>query len=277
VNNRSIGVFDSGVGGLSVLAHIHRLLPCEQLIYVADTAYMPYGCKPPEQVLGRCLDTARFFEEQQVKALVVACNTATAVAIEILRQNSAMPVIGMEPGIKPAALASRSGVVGVLATTATLGSGKFNGLKSQFDRHTKILVQPCPGLVEQVEQGRLGDAQTGAMLERYLQPLLARGIDTLVLGCTHYPFLMTLIQQIVGDTVHVIDTGAPIARQLQRQMEMRGLLLSEGTGSTEFWSTGDCALVEPVMAQLWQAPIRLHYLAGSVHRTGKQRLSNQGL
>jgi len=261
-NSRShrIGVFDSGVGGLSVLAHIHRLLPNESLIYVADTAYIPYGCKPPEQVLARCLAVAGFFEKQQVKALVVACNTATAVAIETLRQRTAVPVIGMEPAIKPAALGSRNGVVGVLATTATLGSGKFNGLKSQFDQHARILVQPCPGLVEQVEQGRLSDEETRAMLACYLQPLLDSGIDTLVLGCTHYPFLLPLIRQIVGDAIDVIDTGAPIARQLQRQLEARDLLAPPGVGAVEFWTTGAAAQVQPVMAQLWQAPVVLRHL-----------------
>lgn len=257
-----IAVFDSGVGGLSVLAHIHRLLPHESLIYVADTAYMPYGCKPPEQVLARCLAVADFFDKQQVKALVVACNTATAVAIEALRMHSSTPVIGMEPAIKPAALASRTGVIGVLATTATLGSGKFNGLKSRFDRHARILVQPCPGLVEQVEQGDLHGEKTRMLLERYLQPLLKSGIDTLVLGCTHYPFLLPLIRQIVGNAIDIIDTGGPIARQLQRQLEARSLLLSsERAGTVEFWTSGDCVRVEPVMTQLWQAPVTLHHLS----------------
>lgn len=254
-----IGVFDSGVGGLSVLAHIHRLLPCESLIYVADTAYMPYGCKPPEQVLERCLTVADFFDKQQVKALVVACNTATAVAVETLRKHASVPVIGMEPAIKPAALASRTGIIGVLATTATLGSGKFNGLKSQFDQHARILVQPCPGLVEQVEQGSLTGEQTTALLKRYLQPLMTSGIDTLVLGCTHYPFLLPLIRQIVGDGIDVIDTGEPIARQLQRQLEARSLLSPERAGTVEFWTSGNCALVEPVVTQLWQAPVKLHH------------------
>ncbi|PIP02575.1 MAG: glutamate racemase [Zetaproteobacteria bacterium CG12_big_fil_rev_8_21_14_0_65_54_13] len=261
MHSRRIGVFDSGVGGLSVLAHIHRLLPHESLIYVADTAYIPYGCKPPEQVLGRCLSVADFLAGQQIKALVVACNTATAVAIETLRQRFSMPVIGMEPAIKPAALSSRSGVVGVLATTATLGSGKFNGLKSQFEQHARILLQPCPGLVEQVEQGDLYGEKTRLLLVRYLQPLLESGIDTLVLGCTHYPFLLPLIRQIVGDAIEIIDTGGPIARQLQRQLEMRDLRASAGSGTVEFWSSGECTLVEPVMSQLWQAPVTLHYLS----------------
>ncbi|MDX8405362.1 MAG: glutamate racemase [Mariprofundus sp.] len=255
-----IAVFDSGMGGLSVLAHIHRLLPHESLCYVADSASMPYGCKPPEQVLARCLSVAGFFDQQQAKALVVACNTATAVAIETLRQRSVMPVIGMEPAIKPAALASRTGVVGVLATTATVGSGKFNGLKSRFEQHARILVQPCPGLVERVEQGLLSDDTTRSLLESYLHPLLASGMDTLVLGCTHYPFLLPLIRQIVGNAVDVIDTGEAIARQLQLQLAKRGLLSKSGDGTIEFWSTGDCSQIEPVMSQLWQSPISLNHL-----------------
>jgi len=259
----AVGVFDSGVGGLSVLAHIHHLLPTESLLYVADTAFIPYGCKPPEQVLARCLALAEVFEARQVKALVVACNTATAVAVESLRQRMQIPVIGMEPAIKPAALASRSGVVGVLATTATAGSGKFNGLKSRFDQHARILVQPCPGLVECIEQGKLNDIETALLLESLLQPLLEAGIDTLVLGCTHYPFLMPLIRQIVGEHIDIIDTGLPVARQLQRKLAEHGLLSPSGeSGDVSFWTTGDCAIVEPVMRQLWQAPLSLNHLTG---------------
>lgn len=252
--NHSVGVFDSGVGGLSVLAHIHAQLPDESLIYLADNAYMPYGCKPAEAVLARCLEIADFFHRKQVKALVVACNTATAVAIHALRERSSIPVIGMEPAIKPAVTSSRTGVVGVLATKATVASGKFNGLKAQFDRHVQILVQPCPGLVEQVERGELMSEKTRLLLDSYLQPLLAKGIDTLVLGCTHYPFLIPLIRQVAGDDIHIIDTGAAIARQLQRQLEIHHLR-GGGSGSVEFWSSGDCTTVAAVMSQLWHTPV----------------------
>lgn len=248
---RATGVFDSGVGGLSVLAHIHRLLPAEQLIYVADSAYMPYGCRSSRDVEQRCLQLAEFFVRHEVKALVVACNTATSMAIHTLREQLDIPVVGMEPAIKPAVSESRVGVVGVLATTGTVNSSKFNLLMSRFAGQARLIVQPSPGLVERVERGELMAESTRELLRRYLQPLMDAGMDTLVLGCTHYPFLIPLIRQLVGDDVAIVDTGEAIARELGRQLEMRQIRADHGSGSVEFWTTGDVETVGPLMNGLW--------------------------
>lgn len=257
---RAIGVFDSGVGGLSVLAHIRRHLPDERLIYVADSAYMPYGCRPSRDVEERCLALAAYFVEQGVKALVVACNTATSMAIHTLRQQLAMPVIGMEPPIKPAVSQSRAGVVGVLATTGTVNSSKFNLLMSRFAGQAKLIVQPSPGLVECVERGELQADATRALLERYLGPLMEAGMDTLVLGCTHYPFLMSPIRKIVGEEVTIVDTGEAIARELARQLDVRALRTAGGPGEVRFLTTGDAETAGPLISDLWGEAVGVEHL-----------------
>ena len=254
---RAIGVFDSGVGGLSVLAHIHRHLPDERLIYVADSAYMPYGCRPSREVEARCLALADYFVGQGVKALVVACNTATSMAIHTLRQQLKMPVIGMEPPIKPAVSRSRTGVVGVLATTGTVNSSKFNLLMSRFAGQARLIVQPSPGLVECVERGELQADVTRDLLDRYLEPLLEAGVDTLVLGCTHYPFLIPLIRRIVGEQVAIVDTGEAIARELGRQLDLHGMRAASGPGEVRFWSSGDAEAARPLISGLWGEAVKV--------------------
>ncbi|NWF38606.1 glutamate racemase [Mariprofundus sp. NF] len=247
---KSIGVFDSGVGGLSVLAHIHQHLSAESLIYVADTAYMPYGCKTAAEVTDRCLKISDFLVEKGAQAIVVACNTATAVAINLLRERYNIPVIGMEPPLKPAVIHSRTGVVGVLATSGTVSSERFNSLKSRFAADARLLVQPCPGLVERIEAGDLTGAETRAILTAYLKPLLEQGVDTLVLGCTHYPYVIPLIGEIAGDAVTILDTGDAIARELKRQLMLRGRLSQESQcGAVQFWSTGSPS--EKLISRLW--------------------------
>jgi len=236
---KPIGVFDSGVGGLSVLAHIHQHLSAEPLIYVADSAYMPYGCKSAAEVSDRCLKISDFLVSEGAQAIVVACNTATAVAVSLLRERYDVPVIGMEPPLKPAVISSRSGVVGVLATSGTVSSERFNSLKERFAADARLLVQPCPGLVERIEAGDLSGDETRAMLTAYLQPLLEQGVDTLVLGCTHYPFVMPLIAEIAGDHISILDTGDAIARELKRRLLLRGDSAQQGQdGSVRFFSTG---------------------------------------
>jgi len=254
---QAIGVFDSGVGGLSVLSHIHEHLPDERLHYVADSAYMPYGCKSEPVVVARCMSIANFFVEQGCKAIVVACNTATAVAVQQLRLKYDMPVIGMEPAVKPAVSSSLVKVVGILATSATVASDKFKQLGVRHGADARLIVQACPGLVEQIEKGELYTDKTRLMLQSYLAPLMRQKIDTLVLGCTHYPFLSPMIREIVGEKIRVVDTGDAIARELRRQLMIRGLLpLANGkeqgkSDSIEFWSSGDIQIVEPLMSRLW--------------------------
>jgi glutamate racemase len=224
-----IGVFDSGVGGLSVLRHIRALLPHEHLLYFADKAFSPYGDKPEQAVAERSLAIAGFLVAQGAKALVVACNTATVAAIKLLREHYPdMPMVGVEPGLKPGAAASRNGKVGVLATDGTLAGAKFQLLLEQIGQSSKaqFLLQGCTGLADQIELGELDSAATAAMLARYIVPLLDQGADTLVLGCTHYPLVQAAIEHIIASTtareVVLVDTGQAVARQLARLLAAAG-------------------------------------------------------
>ena len=201
----AIGVFDSGVGGLSVLREVRAALPAEDLLYVADSGAAPYGERPAEFIVERARAIVEFFFERQTKAIVVACNTATAVAIQSLRSRYPVPMIAIEPAVKPAAEQSRSGVIGILATSQTLASENFLRLAEKYGRGVRVLTQACPGLVEQVEKGDLQGDKTREMVAGYLAPLLAAGADTIVLGCTHYPFLISLIRAAAGPGVALID------------------------------------------------------------------------
>lgn len=228
-----IGIFDSGVGGLSVLQHIHRLMPAEALIYVADSGYAPYGEKTDQFIAERSLAIAGFLQQQQIKALVVACNTATAAAVHLLRQRyPELIIIGLEPGLKPAALSSQQHTVAVLATRSTLNSRKFQHLLQQTGTtdNTRIVLQPCDGLAAMIEQGRLDSPQLHELLQTYLQPAIEACADRIVLGCTHYPFVSSQIQDILAQRhphwqqVELIDTGAAVARHLQQRLQQAGCL-----------------------------------------------------
>ncbi|WUR14546.1 glutamate racemase [[Empedobacter] haloabium] len=245
-----IGIFDSGVGGLSVLRHIHAQLPHEHLLYFADSGFAPYGGRSEEWLIARSLAVARFLFDQGAKALVVACNTATVAAIKAIRaQWPGMPIVGVEPGLKPAAAVTQSGKVGVLATDRTLRGEKFLQLRDQIAAGTgaQFLLQPCIGLVDQIELGELGSAGTVAMLEKYVVPLLEQGADTLVLGCTHYPFVEDAIRQIVSTRangpVTLVDTGDAVARQLARLLEGAGLLRPAGMAHLRGYTTADAAVL----------------------------------
>jgi glutamate racemase len=245
MSDKPIGVFDSGIGGLSVLKYIHASLPNEQLLYFADSGYAPYGGRTEDEVVARALAVAGFLMQYEVKAMVVACNTATAAAIKALRARyPEMPLVGVEPGLKPAAALTRSGTVGVLATKGTLASEKFKLLHEQISAATNVtfLPQPCIGLADQVEKGELHSAETAALVRGYVEPLIEQGADTLVLGCTHYPFVRPLIEEIAerftSKPVTIVDTGEPIARQLVRLLTERGLLRAEGPGKIAGFTTG---------------------------------------
>jgi glutamate racemase len=220
----SIGIFDSGIGGLSILQHVQALLPQHHLLYFADSSFAPYGEKPEQVIVERALQIAEFLLAQGAKALVVACNTATVAAIRVLREfYPALPIVGVEPGLKPAASATKSGIVGVLATDRTLQGEKFATLQREISQLTQVtfLLQACTGLAHQIELGQQANPHTQALLLRYIPPLLDQGADTLVLGCTHYPFVREQIEQIIAlhqptRPVTLIDTGAAVARQLQR-------------------------------------------------------------
>lgn len=247
-----IGVFDSGVGGISVLKHIRAAMPNEHLLYVADSKFAPYGNKTPEFIRERADVIARFFMEKNAKALVVACNTATAAAAEYLRSQYAIPIIAMEPAVKPAAQATKTGVIGVLATSGTLKSAQFAALLEHYGQQVQVVTQACHGLVECIERGDLTGAETEALLSRYVQPLLEARADTIVLGCTHYPFVRPLIEKMVGSNVALVDTGAAVARHLKYRLEALQLCAPEGTaGSVEFWSNSLDAKASQVIGQLW--------------------------
>lgn len=220
-----IGIFDSGVGGLSILRHIQALLPHESLIYFADSGFSPYGEKPESVIVERALSVADFLLQQHCKALVVACNTATAAAIAALRAKyPSLIVVGVEPGLKPAAAQTKSNIVGVLATERTLASDKFQALHEQqtASSHVRFLQQACIGLADQIEKGELTSIQTVSLVRRYVEPLISQGADTLVLGCTHYPFVLEQIEAVAKSLhkeVNIIDTGTAVARHLQRLLE----------------------------------------------------------
>lgn len=250
-----IGVFDSGVGGLSVLRHIRQALPQEDLLYVADSAHAPYGSKTPEMIRQRSQVLAEFLVEQGAKALVIACNTATAAAASQLRENFPIPIVGMEPAVKPAVAATRSGVVGVLATSGTLQSARFAALLENYGQGVQVVTQAAHGLVECVERGELDSPNTFSLLSRYLQPLLEANADTIVLGCTHYPFLRGAIESIIGSQVAIIDTGAAVARQLSKRLVDAKLVRPEGhAGAERFWTSGNVALGQTTVDLLWGPP-----------------------
>ncbi|WP_445571335.1 glutamate racemase [Pseudomonas sp. E102] len=249
-----VGVFDSGVGGLSVLGEIRRLLPHESLLYVADCGHIPYGEKSPEFIRRRCAIIADFFQRQGAKALVVACNTATVAGVADLRRDYPdWPIVGMEPAVKPAAAATRSGIVGVLATTGTLQSAKFAALLDRFATDVRVVTQPCPGLVELIEAGDLHSPALRQLLQGYVAPLLAAGCDTVILGCTHYPFLKPLLKEMVPEDVSLIDTGAAVARQLQRLLSERAIAAEGPAGETQFWSSADPSHLRKILPMLWNS------------------------
>lgn len=248
-----VGVFDSGMGGLSVLREIRDLLPAESLCYVADAGYVPYGNRSQEDILERSRYLLGFLIEQGVKAVVVACNTATAAAVPALRaQWPGLPIVAMEPAVKPAVAATRCGVIGVLATEGTLASARFNALLSRHGNGVDVVTQPCPGLVEAVERCELDGREVGELLARYLSPLMDAGVDTLILGCTHYPFLRDRIAAVVGPDIRLIDTGAAVARELRRRLTGAALLAPEGRPSeSRFWTTGDPVTMELFLRRHW--------------------------
>ncbi len=254
-NNNPLGIFDSGVGGVSVLRWVRRLLPREDLIYVSDAGYAPYGNRSPHYVEERAIRMSRFLLDQGAKAVVVACNTATVTSIATLRSLFAVPFIGIEPGVKPALAVTASGVVGVLATTETLKSPSFHTLINRFGKGVRVEVQGCPGLMEQVESLAFTAPKTRDLLDRYLTPLLEKGADTIVLGCTHYPFLAPLIREMAGDEIRIIDTGEAVSRQVCRTLATRNLLTcSRGPGAVTFWTSGSRG-VETVLSSLWEEAV----------------------
>jgi glutamate racemase len=263
----AIGVFDSGVGGLSVLREIRRELPHERLLYVADSAHAPYGEKSEPFVIARSRTLAEFLILEGATSLVVACNTATAAAVDALRAVHDLPIIGIEPGVKPAVAQTRAGVVGVLTTSRTAVSERFHKLLRRFGDKTRILVQPCPGWVELVEQGGLHGPETEHQVADYVTPLIREGADALVLGCTHYSYLAPVIRQVAGADVTLIDPAPAVARHLHHRLEHLRLL-SDRTqpSSMQIFTSSDPAQLQRVVTQLWGDPEPVHPLPDRYRR-----------
>jgi glutamate racemase len=256
-----IGVFDSGLGGVSVLREIRRRLPSASLAYVADSAWVPYGLQSEAFIRQRADRLSRFLIEHGAELIVVACNTATAAAVPTLRESLRLPVVGMEPAVKPATAATRSGTVGVLATVGTLKSARFAALLDQFGSDIQVLTRACSGLVEQVEAGDLDGPRTRLLVEQYVGPLVRAGADTLVLGCTHFPFLRRLIEEVAGPAVTVIDTGEAVARRVEQlASELAPHSPPASAATVEFWTSGDAERLAAPLARLWGQPVMLRAL-----------------
>ena len=254
-----IGVFDSGVGGLSILDEALRQLPQYDYIYFADSANAPYGEKSSEWIAARSLALCKHLANKGCEAVVVACNTATAEAIKQIRAELSIPIIGVEPGIKPAAMQSQNGIVGVLATEATLKSDKFNALLATLPDHCRFIKQSGAGLVPLIEAGKANSEETLDLLGKHLEPILDAGSDTLVLGCTHYPFLRKSIRKLLGDTITLIDTSDAVVRQLGRQLEALGINSDSGErGSVTFISSRNEASLLAMAKDLLSTNLNLH-------------------
>jgi glutamate racemase len=241
-----IGIFDSGVGGLSVLRAVRELLPAEDLLYLADQAHVPYGPRPMEEVRSFSNAITEYLLSRGAKMIVVACNTASAAALHHLRQTFPdVPFVGMEPAVKPAAERTETGVVGVLATPATFQGELYASVVERFARGVMLLQNTCAGLVEEIEAGNLDGGETAKILEGAIKPMLAANIDTIVLGCTHYPFVIPLIQSIAGEDVRVIDPAPAIARQVQRLLEQHDLAAPhDRLGVTTLLTTGEISRLQ---------------------------------
>jgi glutamate racemase len=248
MKNCPIGIFDSGVGGLSVWQEIDRLLPDESVVYYADNANCPYGEKTQEEVVGLAEQITLFLIERRCKLIVIACNTATSMAIDYLRSRFDIPFIGIVPAVKSAAINSKTGVIAILATAATLRSKKFNDTKNEFSGNTEILLVEGGELVDIVENGRQGTKLSEEILYKYISPLMRKNIDHLVLGCTHFPFLIDDIRKITGETVILDNPASAIAKRTRFILENEGLTASVGNRhSISFYSSGDINVLKQMV------------------------------
>ncbi len=265
-----VGIFDSGVGGLSVWRQIARQLPGVETLYVADQAHIPYGARRDAEVLAFARGITNYLAAQRCRAVVVACNTASAVALQNLRRDFPdVLFVGMEPAVKPAALVSRSRVVGVLATSATLAGELFRTTLAQHATDVQIVRQACPGLVERIESGELNGAALETMLRGFLRAPLAAGADVLVLACTHYPLVQEVIAKLAGPAVQVIDPAPAIARQLGRCLGLRPGAVP-AAAARHFRTTGEVRAFEQVAGWILGSPVRastLHWRDGELRET----------
>lgn len=264
-DNRPIGVFDSGYGGLTVARALQKRLPEESILYFGDSARCPYGPRDQTEVDGFVQQICTWLVGQDVKMIVIACNTATAVCAESLRAELSMPVVGIEPAVLPGARTTRTGIIGVMATTKTLASAKYRHLKSIAPKEVRIIDCPCPGLMDCVEAGEFRTPHTMALLREYVEPLVEAGADTLVLGCTHYPFLSDAIRLTAGPGIRLIDPAPAVARQLKRRLDEPGLLNDTKKAPARIFCTTDANEArERILRLLWTDNAVLQKLDGSV-------------
>ena len=236
-NVSPIGIFDSGVGGLSVLDQISLLLPSENLVYVADSKFAPYGPKPSEEIRTRAFKIMNFLiANHDIKLMVVACNTATAACIKEMREKYTIPIVGMEPAVKPAIMASKEKRIGILATEGTLKSAKFSALLERHDGEYKFYTQPCIGLVELIEKGEINTPQIRELVSKYLAPLQYHNVDVIVLGCTHYFFIKNIVEENFKKPIRVIDTGKAVAKQALNMLKKNNLLNAKKNKSPLIYS-----------------------------------------
>ncbi len=250
MNKNPIGIFDSGVGGLTVWKHIHQLLPNEKLIYLADSLHCPYGAKSAEEIIELSRANTRFLLNKGCKLIVVACNTATASAIETLRAEFSVPFVGMEPAVKPAAQNTNTGKIGILATKGTFEGRLFKETSQKYAQGIDTLIQIGEGLVELVENNEMDSEKGRKLLVSYINPMIDAGVDQIVLGCTHYPFFIPLLKQLVPKSIQIIDPAPAIA------LRTKNILLELGTQSSlttvlpEFYSTGDTKVIDLLVTKI---------------------------
>jgi glutamate racemase len=252
--NSLIGIFDSGVGGLSVLRAIRAQMPEESVIYFGDQGHIPYGPRPMEQIRDFSEAITNFLLQHHAKIIVVACNTASAAALRYLREKFPdVQFVGMEPAVKPAAEQTSTGKVGVLATPATFQGALYASVVERFANGVELFQNTCSGLVQEIEQGNLNGTETRRILEDALLPMLEKNIDTVVLGCTHYPFVIPLIERIVGDAkrVRVIDPAPAVAKQVKRLLEARGMKSPvSARGEVKFYTSGNSESLKSILPKL---------------------------
>ncbi len=262
-----IGIFDSGVGGLSVWREVIRLMPSEDILYFADSAHLPYGERSLEEVRAFSEAITDFLVEKGAKVVVVACNTASAAALYHLRARFTIPIVGMEPAVKPAVSLTRTGKIGVIATKVTFQGLLFQRLVEKFGQGVEIYTRACPGLVEMVEEGLLNGREAEDRVKEHLEPLLEKGIDVLVLGCTHYPFLKETIEKVAGPKITIVDPSEAVARQVKRVLESHGLLKGEGKGHYAFFTSGDPEKFKKILLRLtgFEGPVlKVTWMEGKV-------------
>lgn len=247
-NTAPIGVFDSGIGGTSIWNEINHLLPAENSIYLADSAHAPYGVRSKDEIIRLSEKNTKLLLEKGCKIIVVACNTATTNAIQYLRKKYDVPFIGIEPAIKPASLKTTSKIVGILATKGTLSSSLFQETTNLYKEEIEILEQDGTGIVELIEHGKLDSEQMMSLLQRYISPLVEKGMDHLVLGCSHYPYLIPSLKTILPPTVKIIDSGFAVAKQTKAILEQNNLLNhSNSIGKHNFYTNGSVDVLEQIL------------------------------